>query len=100
MENWVIQELKSLDVGDTRLEKRVKHVLSLLSRSPKESIPVSCRTWSETKAAYRCFSSDKISADKIMAPHKKNIIERTHAYSGEDERWFRRNMNALFPNAP
>lgn len=71
MENWVIQELESLDVGDTRLERRVKHVLSLLSRSPKESIPVSCRTWSETKAAYRCFSSDKVSADKIMAPHKK-----------------------------
>jgi len=22
------------------------------------------------------------------------------AYSGGDERWFRRNMNALFPNAP
>ncbi|HAP0344071.1 TPA: IS4 family transposase [Escherichia coli] len=80
MENWVIKELESLNVGDIRLEKRIKHVLSVLSRSPKESIPVSCRTWSETKAAYRCFSSDKISADKIMAPHKKNIIERTKQF--------------------
>ncbi|EFD7749907.1 hypothetical protein F6J40_23865 [Escherichia coli] len=77
MKNWVIKELESLNVGDIRLEKRIKHVLSVLSRSPKESISVSCRTWSEAKAAYRCFSSDKISADKIMAPHKKNIIERT-----------------------
>ncbi|EEL2954555.1 hypothetical protein G9529_004678 [Salmonella enterica] len=77
MENWVIQELESLNVGDTRLERRVKHILSVLSRSPKESIPVSCRSWSETKAAYRCFSSDEVSADKIMAPHKDKIIERT-----------------------
>lgn len=44
MENWVIQELKSLDIGDSRLDKRVKHILNSLSRSPEESIPVSCRT--------------------------------------------------------
>ncbi|EBC1278842.1 hypothetical protein CYN58_23775 [Salmonella enterica] len=59
MDNWVIQELDSLEIGDIRLEKRIKHLLSTLSHSPGESIPVSCRTWSETKAAYRCFSSDK-----------------------------------------
>ncbi|MCZ5218244.1 transposase [Escherichia fergusonii] len=76
MENWVIQELKSLDIGDSRLDKRVKHILNSLSRSPEESIPVSCRTWSETKAAYHCFSNDKVSANKIMAPDKENIIER------------------------
>ncbi len=52
-------------------EYAIKHLLSTLSHSPGESIPVSCRTWSETKATYRCFSSDKVSADKIMAPHKE-----------------------------
>ncbi|HAI6045835.1 TPA: transposase DNA-binding-containing protein [Escherichia coli] len=41
MENRVIKELESLSVGDIRLEKRIKHILSVLSRSPKESIPVS-----------------------------------------------------------
>ncbi|VZR49501.1 transposase DNA-binding-containing protein [Escherichia coli] len=41
MENWVIKELESLSVGDIRFEKRIKHILSVLSRSPKESIPVS-----------------------------------------------------------
>lgn len=80
MGNWVIQELKSLDIGDSRLDKRVKHILNSLSRSPEESIPVSCRTWSETKAAYRCFSNDKVSANKIMAPHKENITERAQQF--------------------
>ena len=80
MENWVIQELKSLDIGDSRLDKRVKHILNSLSRSPEESIPVSCRTWSETKAAYHCFSNDKVSANKIMAPDKENIIERAQQF--------------------
>ncbi len=80
MDNWVIQELDSLEIDDIRLEKRIKHLLSTLSHSPGESIPVSCRTWSETKAAYRCFSSDKVTADKIMAPHKEKIIERTQQF--------------------
>ena len=71
MGNWVIQELKSLDIGDSRLDKRVKHILNSLSRSPEESIPVSCRTWSETKAAYRCFSNDKVSAKKSWLLTKK-----------------------------
>ncbi|EPD6625903.1 transposase DNA-binding-containing protein [Escherichia coli] len=31
IENWVIQELKSLDMGDSRLDKRVKHILCSLS---------------------------------------------------------------------
>lgn len=80
MDNWVIQELDSLEIGDVRLEKRVKILLSTLSHSPGESIPVSCRKWSETKAAYRCFSNDKVSSDKIMAPHKEKIIERTRQF--------------------
>ncbi|WP_105462118.1 IS4/Tn5 family transposase DNA-binding protein [Escherichia coli] len=62
--------------GDSRLDKRVKHIRNSLSRSPEESISVSCRTWSETKTDYRCFSNDEVSANKIMVPHKENIIER------------------------
>ncbi|HBC2461464.1 TPA: hypothetical protein IUD43_005022 [Escherichia coli] len=54
-------------------------MLSSLNRSPEESIPVSCYTWSEIKAACCCFSNDKVSTDKNMAPHKENIIERAHS---------------------
>ena len=79
MGNWVIQELKSLDIGDSRLDKRVKHILNSLSRSPEESIPVSCRTWSETKAAYRCFSNDKVSA-KEGANKRGNSSRLTQSF--------------------
>ncbi len=79
MENWVIQELKSLDIGDSRLDKRVKHILNSLSRSPEESIPVSCRTWSETKAAYLCFSNDKVSA-KEGANKRGNSSRLTQSF--------------------
>ena len=33
----------------------------------RKVFPYHCRTWSETKAAYRCFSSDKISAELRLA---------------------------------
>ncbi|EHK3092139.1 TPA: transposase DNA-binding-containing protein [Escherichia coli] len=55
-------------------------MLSSLNRSPEETIPVSCHTWSEIKAACCFFSNDKVSTDKNMAPHKENIIERAQQF--------------------
>ncbi|WP_426174529.1 transposase DNA-binding-containing protein, partial [Shigella boydii] len=68
------------DTGCLEIQGASLHILNSLSRSPEESIPVSCRTWSETKAAYCCFSNDKVSANKIMAPHKENITERAQQF--------------------
>lgn len=76
MEKWIIEELSSLDLGDKRLNKRTKRILSDLSRSPLSSIPSCSKGWNETKAAYRCFSNPKINSEKILAPHKQATIER------------------------
>mgnify|MGYP005993994719 CR=1 FL=1 len=80
MDRWVIEELSSLNLGDKRLDKRVKKILSDFSRSPLSSIPGSCKGWNETKAAYRCFSNPKISSDKILLSHKQSTIKRAQAH--------------------
>lgn len=44
----------------------------------------------------------KLTFDLLLEDYffNKSLRPATVAYSGEDERWFRRNVNALFPNAP
>lgn len=81
MEHWILQEFDSLKIGDVRLDLRVKKILSTLSHSPQESIPVSCKGWGDTKAAYRCFSNKKVTADKILAPHKQATIKRVKDFN-------------------
>ena len=74
--------LESQCVDADRLEKRIKDILSVVSRAPRERIPVSCPPGVRQKVLIVAYFSDKISADKIMAPHKKNNIERTKQFNG------------------
>ena len=50
--------------------------------------------------------TDRVPRNKLSEAERQQILalcnspEFASAYSGEDERSFRRNVNALFPNAP
>ena len=33
------------------------------------SIPAACGGWDETRAAYRLFDHDEVSAERVLAPH-------------------------------
>ena len=49
---WIMHEIKTADLGDKRLDKRLGNVLEMLSRKPQESITVKSNNWAEVKAAY------------------------------------------------
>ena len=51
--DWIENEYGSMNIGDERLNKRAKQLLKRFSDKPMESIPSSCKGWSETRAAYR-----------------------------------------------
>ncbi len=76
MGEWVINELKGIQLGDKRLNARCEHILNGLSISPEKSIPEALESWSETKAAYRFFSNDKVDENKILEPHINATKER------------------------
>lgn len=80
--SWAETEFKRVEFGDKRLAKRVVQVASRLSESSTESIPAACRGWQETKTAYRFFDNDKVTAEKILAPH----IEATQKRMESEER--------------
>jgi transposase-like protein/transposase Tn5 family protein/DDE family transposase len=66
---WVMDEMKSVDLRDQRLNKRLQHVLSQLSGQPTASIPAACGGYAEMTAAYRFFDNDKVGFDGVFQPH-------------------------------
>ena len=76
MEKWVEEELEGLYLGDKRLDKRCKLLLSRMGNRPLESVPASLKGWSETQAAYRFFDNASVSMDKIIEPHHRATLKR------------------------
>lgn len=71
---WVIEELRSADLKDRRLNDRLREVLWQLSAHPTSSIPAACGGRAEMEAAYRLFDNDKLTWDGILEPH----VHATH----------------------
>lgn len=66
---WVVEEMKTADLNDERLNARLGMVLDQLASHPTASIPAACGGYAETVAAYRLFDNEKATFAKILAPH-------------------------------
>ena len=73
---WAEEEAALADFGDKRLDDRLVTLLSELGRRPNLSIPAACSGRAEMKAAYGFFDNDKVSFDKVIAPHIVQTKER------------------------
>ena len=66
---WVLDEMKTADLKDRRLNKRLAEVLSQLGRHPTASIPAACGGHAEMTAAYRLFDNERATFEAILQPH-------------------------------
>ena len=66
---WVIDEMKTVDLKDKRLNSRLGEVLSQMGGRPTASIPAACGGYAETTAAYRLFDNEKVGFDNVLQPH-------------------------------
>jgi hypothetical protein len=73
---WVLEEIRSVDLKDARLNKRLGKILSDLGNRPTLSIPAACGGHTEMTAAYRFFDNDKASFDNILAAHRNSTLLR------------------------
>ena len=69
-------ELTAIDLGDRRLNRRAGQLLETLGEKPTLSIPGACNGWDETRAAYRLFDQDVVTAEAVLAPHTACTEER------------------------
>jgi hypothetical protein len=73
---WVIEEMKTADLNDKRLDSRLREVLSQLGSRPVVSIPAACGGHAEMTAAYRFFDNEKVTFDKVLRPHQAATRQR------------------------
>ena len=74
--DWVQQEMKSLALGEKRLEKRARKIIADMAQNPTGSIPEFSGDWAATKAAYRFLSNSTVKAPKLVKAQRKATIER------------------------
>jgi hypothetical protein len=66
---WVIDEMKTADLKDKRLNKRFGEVLSELAARPTASIPAACGGRAEMDGAYRLLANPKTTFDNLLQTH-------------------------------
>ena len=68
MDAWVERELGD-DFPDQRLKARLGKLLGDLGRRIGGTVPMACRDWAATKAAYRFFSNPRVDEGVILEGH-------------------------------
>src|SRR4051812_19739532 len=76
MGDWSESELSGADFHDQRLTKRLIKVVERLAQHPASSVPDAMGDCAATKAAYRFWDSEKVSAAAIRESHISSTIER------------------------
>jgi hypothetical protein len=79
-DSWAAQEMLRANLGDKRLNRRVSKVLHQLAQRPEGSVPSAFQSWRETLAAYRFFDNEKVSAEKVLEPHRDATLERVQEF--------------------
>ncbi len=78
--SWTDKEFISADLGDERLNKRLSIISERFAESPLSPINNACDNWAETKAAYRFFRNEKVTAREITQSHIAATKERCQQY--------------------
>ncbi|VWX50811.1 IS4 family transposase [Novosphingobium sp. 9U] len=81
-QSWVETETVRSNLGDARLNRRLGAMLEALGERPGQSLPTAFQDWSNTKAAYRFFSNENVSEDKILEGHFAASALRIQATEG------------------
>jgi hypothetical protein len=75
-QTWGEHEFRAVELGDKRLEQRLKVVAEDLAARPQAPINQASEDWAGTKAAYRLFDNPKAAAEKIVAAHQGCTVRR------------------------
>lgn len=76
---WAVDEMKTANLNDKRLNERLMTVLSALGERPTASIPAACGGYNEMVAAYRFFDSAKVTYELVLTPHAEQTRARIAA---------------------
>tara|TARA_B100000315_G_scaffold231236_1_gene242408 strand:+ start:126 stop:1535 length:1410 start_codon:yes stop_codon:yes gene_type:complete len=75
-EAWAVDELRYVQLGDARLNKRLMKVVGTLASHAASSVPEACDSWAETKGVYRLWDSPRVTPQAIRQAHRQSTVER------------------------
>lgn len=73
---WINNEMADINIGDKRLDKRTKSVITRLDNSTEDSFTQCFKTRAELVGAYRLFDNRLVTPDKILSGHYESTILR------------------------
>ena len=79
MTKWAQEELKTLRLGDARLEARAVVLAEQMGQRPGASIPQACGDWGQTQAAYRFLANEDTSGQALLQAHAQASLKRMGA---------------------
>lgn len=74
--NSIEEEFDSVQIGDERLNKRMKKLALAFWSHPNHSIAAACKGKSEVEAAYRFFDNPLVTHEKVLESHINATKER------------------------
>ena len=78
--DWSIHEFCGIDLGDTRLNRRLLTLAETFAAQPEAPINQASADWQATKAAYAFFANPHATPDAILLPHQERTVERMQAH--------------------
>lgn len=76
MQSWAKQELKDTGLPDKRLNQRLIKIVEQAVQQPSATIPQASETWSDTKATYDFWKSERFDYGDIIEGHRQKTLER------------------------
>jgi hypothetical protein len=70
---WSVREFHGLDVGDTRLNRRLLILAEAFGAQPQAPINQASADWQDAKAAYAFFANPKAVPADILLPHQRGL---------------------------
>jgi hypothetical protein len=75
-EQWIYEQFSTIDVGDTRLQKRAVDVALGCAKHPEESLAGRFDKWADLQGTYRFFNNPKITHQALQQPHYDQVLEK------------------------
>lgn len=77
----VLAEYLEVDLGDSRLDERLRRIVPLLASNPAQSFPEQMATDADQEAIYRFLNNPKVTIDGLLEGHRAQTQERMRGRS-------------------
>lgn len=74
--SWVSEELRDVDLGDARRNRRLVQIVEDLAAQPNASVPQAMRDQAAVQGVYDFWANRRVQPEQIIAAHARRTVER------------------------